>query len=452
MSTTITRMFRAVRPSRRAENQHRVTPIARPHGVGRDLSSRPTPSLAEGRQYGANASSSGQWQATVDQTFGRRPSSRRLRKSRVRSFMMYGSRRATNCIGTMADDIPFNRTLDLAPGVVEEVAPGVRRILVDNPSPFTFKGTLSYIVGRGKVADHRSRARRSRAHRCAARRGARRDGDPYRRHPHPSRPFAGRGRGQGGDRRGHLWRGPAPAGAAAAHRRNQAARCRRRYRFRAGPAHRPWRGLEGDGWALEAIATPGHTANHMAFALQGTDVLFSGDHVMGWSTSIVAPPDGAMSDYMASLHRLARAPGDVYLAGHGDVIRDAPRFVAPLHPAPPRPRGIDPASPRARARPTSRRWCGRSISGSIPGSPVRPASRPSPISRTWWRAGSSRPTARRRSLGRYRLAALIGLLVGSGFAGCLATLAGRSGLSGWRGRRCRPAGLRTRAALAPKSV
>ena len=52
----------------------------------------------------------------------------------------------------MADDIPFNRKLDLAPGVVEEVAPGVRRILVDNPSPFTFKGTLSYIVGRGKVA------------------------------------------------------------------------------------------------------------------------------------------------------------------------------------------------------------------------------------------------------------------------------------------------------------
>src|SRR5580704_18380409 len=52
----------------------------------------------------------------------------------------------------MPDDIPFNRTLDLAPGVVDEVAPGVRRILVDNPGPFTFKGTLSYIVGRGKVA------------------------------------------------------------------------------------------------------------------------------------------------------------------------------------------------------------------------------------------------------------------------------------------------------------
>jgi glyoxylase-like metal-dependent hydrolase (beta-lactamase superfamily II) len=86
--------------------------------------------------------------------------------------------------------------------------------------------------------------------------------------------------------------------------------------------------IEGDGWALEAVATPGHTANHMAFALRGTDVLFTGDHVMGWSTSIVAPPDGAMSDYMASLDRLAARSETVYLAGHGDVIRDAPALVA----------------------------------------------------------------------------------------------------------------------------
>jgi glyoxylase-like metal-dependent hydrolase (beta-lactamase superfamily II) len=66
----------------------------------------------------------------------------------------------------------------------------------------------------------------------------------------------------------------------------------------------------------------------MAFALKGADVLFSGDHVMGWSTSIVAPPDGSMSDYMASLDRLAARPETAYLPGHGDVIRDAPDFVA----------------------------------------------------------------------------------------------------------------------------
>jgi glyoxylase-like metal-dependent hydrolase (beta-lactamase superfamily II) len=65
----------------------------------------------------------------------------------------------------------------------------------------------------------------------------------------------------------------------------------------------------------------------MAYALRGHDLLFSGDHVMGWSTSIVAPPDGAMSDYMASLDKLAARRESVYLPGHGDAIREAPRFV-----------------------------------------------------------------------------------------------------------------------------
>jgi glyoxylase-like metal-dependent hydrolase (beta-lactamase superfamily II) len=68
----------------------------------------------------------------------------------------------------------------------------------------------------------------------------------------------------------------------------------------------------------------------MAFALKGTGTLFSGDHVMGWSTTIVAPPDGAMSDCMASLRRLATRPETTYLAGHGDVIRNAPDYVAQL--------------------------------------------------------------------------------------------------------------------------
>ena len=62
--------------------------------------------------------------------------------------------------------------------------------------------------------------------------------------------------------------------------------------------------VSGKGFTFEAITTPGHTANHMAYALKESNVLFSGDHVMGWSTSIVAPPDGAMSDYMNSLHKL----------------------------------------------------------------------------------------------------------------------------------------------------
>src|SRR6202008_4192657 len=97
--------------------------------------------------------------------------------------------------------------------------------------------------------------------------------------------------------------------------------------FRPDQALADGAGVSGNGFTLEAIATPGHTANHMAFALREQNLVFSGDHVMGWSTSIVAPPDGAMSDYMASLDKLARRDERLYLAGHGDVIRDAPRFV-----------------------------------------------------------------------------------------------------------------------------
>jgi glyoxylase-like metal-dependent hydrolase (beta-lactamase superfamily II) len=85
--------------------------------------------------------------------------------------------------------------------------------------------------------------------------------------------------------------------------------------------------VEGGGWTIEAVATPGHTANHTAFALKEADLLFSGDHVMAWSTPVVAPPDGAMSDYMASLHKLARRPETIYLPGHGGAVREAPRFV-----------------------------------------------------------------------------------------------------------------------------
>jgi glyoxylase-like metal-dependent hydrolase (beta-lactamase superfamily II) len=85
--------------------------------------------------------------------------------------------------------------------------------------------------------------------------------------------------------------------------------------------------VTGRGWTIEAVTTPGHTANHMAFALKEGNLLFSGDHVMAWSTPIVAPPDGAMSDYMASLQKLAGRSESIYLPGHGGAVREAPRFV-----------------------------------------------------------------------------------------------------------------------------
>lgn len=88
--------------------------------------------------------------------------------------------------------------------------------------------------------------------------------------------------------------------------------------------------IEGDKWALETILTPGHTMNHACFALVGTNFLFSGDHVMGWSTSIVAPPDGAMSDYMNSLDLMIERDESVYLPGHGGRLEKAREFSRAL--------------------------------------------------------------------------------------------------------------------------
>lgn len=78
--------------------------------------------------------------------------------------------------------------------------------------------------------------------------------------------------------------------------------------------------IAGEGWTLSAVDTPGHTANHLAFALEEEGLLFSGDHVMAWSTSIVAPPDGSMADFMASLERLMQRTDGRYLPGHGGTV------------------------------------------------------------------------------------------------------------------------------------
>src|SRR5215468_2438779 len=227
----------------------------------------------------------------------------------------------------MADDIPFNRTLDLAPDTPQEVVPGVRRILTNNPSPFTFKGTLTYVVGRGKVAIV-DPGPDDAAHIAAVLDAVRGETVThiFVTHTH----------------RDHSPAVPAIKAATGAqvlaegpHRAARPLHVGEAPRLDASndTEFRPDRALadgevvSGDGWTIEAITTPGHTANHMAFALKGQNLIFSGDHVMGWSTSIVAPPDGAMSDYMASLDKLARRDEAIYLPGHGDAIREAPAFV-----------------------------------------------------------------------------------------------------------------------------
>jgi glyoxylase-like metal-dependent hydrolase (beta-lactamase superfamily II) len=85
--------------------------------------------------------------------------------------------------------------------------------------------------------------------------------------------------------------------------------------------------LSGDGWTLTAVATPGHTSNHLCFALEESGALFTGDHIMGWSTSVIAPPDGDMGDYMASLDKLLGRKDRIYYPAHGDAVEKPQRLV-----------------------------------------------------------------------------------------------------------------------------
>ena len=89
-------------------------------------------------------------------------------------------------------------------------------------------------------------------------------------------------------------------------------------------------GIEGPGWSLEAVRTPGHTSNHLCFALVEEGALFSGDHVMGWSTTIVSPPDGDMSAYMASLASVGRRREGVFYPTHGAPVTEPAPYVAAL--------------------------------------------------------------------------------------------------------------------------
>ena len=241
---------------------------------------------------------------------------------------MTKSARNGHLLAAMSEDIPFDKTLDLAPDTVDEVAPGVRRLMADNPGPFTFKGTMSYIVGRGKVAivdpgpaDERHigallEAVRNETVTAIFVTHTHRDHSPavpaikaatgatvYAEGPHrPARPL-------------HIGEHN-PLDSSGDHD------------FMPDVRLKDGEVVAGDGWTIEAVATPGHTANHMCYALREQNLLFAGDHVMAWATSIVAPPDGAMSDYMASLAKLAKRGETVYLPGHGPAIEDAPRFVS----------------------------------------------------------------------------------------------------------------------------
>ncbi|MFK7913919.1 MAG: MBL fold metallo-hydrolase [Pseudomonadales bacterium] len=217
----------------------------------------------------------------------------------------------------MTVEIPYRRDMQFDYGVVDSVGPGIRRVIANNPSPFTFAGTGTYILGTGKVAvidpgpadeahiqaildatngetishilvththmDHSPGCALLRRHT---------DAKTYAYGPH------GAGKAEEGV--------PVEEGGD----------------MEFEPDVRVVDGqiIEGDDWSVECVYTPGHTSNHMCFALREARALFTGDHVMGWSTSIISPPDGDMAAYMASLDKLLERDDAVYWPTHGPCI------------------------------------------------------------------------------------------------------------------------------------
>ena len=220
--------------------------------------------------------------------------------------------------------IPFNRDFDAPYGVAEQVSPLIARVLAPNPGPFTFKGTGVYIVGAGRevavidpgpdIPEHIAALKRALAGRrvthilvththgdhspAAAPLKAWSGASTYAFGPHGSGRDEGVKMEEGGDTA-----------------------------FVPDVRAKDGDVISGEGFSFECVFTPGHTSNHMCFALREEKALFTGDHVMGWSTTVVVPPDGNMADYLASLKKLIARDDAVLWPTHGGPVREPPPFL-----------------------------------------------------------------------------------------------------------------------------
>ncbi len=219
--------------------------------------------------------------------------------------------------------IPFVRELAFEYGRCDQVSPLIRRVIARNPGPFTFTGTGVYIVGQGEVAvidpgpdlpEHFEALKAALAgervthvlvthhhldHSPLARPLAELFGAKVLGRPAPvSHGEAAPGLEEGADDR-----------------------------FRPDVGLADGDVIHGAGWTLEAVTTPGHTSNHVCFALKEESALFSGDHIMGWSTTVITPPDGDMGDYFASLAKVRARNFDTLWPTHGAPVREVGPFV-----------------------------------------------------------------------------------------------------------------------------
>lgn len=218
--------------------------------------------------------------------------------------------------------IPFVRDLEFVYGEVDRVSPLIRRVIAENPGPFTYLGTGVYIIGRGEVAvidpgppiDAHLEALKT------ALAGERvthvftththMDHSPL---AHPLAEWAGC----------KVYGTPDPAG----ERDQVSLEEDGEAGFVPDILVKDGDLFAGPGWTLETITTPGHMSNHVCYALREENALFSGDHIMGWSTTVISPPDGDMGDYYRSLAKIRDRNFDTLWPTHGPQVKNVNAFI-----------------------------------------------------------------------------------------------------------------------------
>jgi glyoxylase-like metal-dependent hydrolase (beta-lactamase superfamily II) len=223
----------------------------------------------------------------------------------------------------MSQSLKFNTAIEFTYGVPDLMAENVARLIAPNAGPLTFKGTNTYLVGTRslavvdpgpEVATHREAILAAAA------------GRPI---THIISTHAHRDHVDG------IAALKAATGALVyAHRRsavpgNDGSDPSAEYVgcFDTDREVEDGDRIEGEDWTLEALHTPGHAPDHLCLALGNGDIVFSGDHVMAWNTSVIAPPEGRMSDYLRSLSLLLERDAALFLPGHGGAIEEPRRMV-----------------------------------------------------------------------------------------------------------------------------
>jgi glyoxylase-like metal-dependent hydrolase (beta-lactamase superfamily II) len=223
--------------------------------------------------------------------------------------------------------VNFDRSLDVAPGTLVPLSPLVSRLLAPNPGPFTFKGTGVHIIGAGRQVAVIDPGPALPGHIEALKQalGARQVSHILVTHTHRDHsPAAAALKAWSG---AQIYGVMSPAATASGEGMVDEAHD---HDFAPDVTVRDGMLIGGEGFLLECVATPGHTANHMCYALVQEKTLFSGDHVMGWSTSVIAPPDGDMGAYLASLEKLAARDERIFYPTHGSPIADPKDWLEQL--------------------------------------------------------------------------------------------------------------------------